>query len=382
MELKWSADSQEIERIKQEKFVPPYCPNPKCQYHNGGKHFWVKNGVLKVKKFPGFNQLYKCIDCGRGFCYTAFKLNYRHRSDEGFFQYIFEATTQGHSNRSIARNINLSECSVRNKIKHLARQTLLKWEELSGPLKINEAIAYDGFETFVHSQFDPNNINHAVGVDSLFLYDFNYAHLNRKGKMTTSQKRKLQNIVKSHGRYPTDRIRVSTKEVFTNLMARKNSEMGNIQLYTDEHKAYKIVLKRDIPSDTFEHFTINSKACRDGRNPLFPVNHLDLKLRHFLKSCTRETIAFNKNESGLMDRYILFGGLKNFMCSRLIKGRKHELVYSPAMLVGITDKILNFYEFFDERRTQHQVKLRKSWQMLYKRTLECSRFKTVQFYGH
>jgi len=306
-------------------------------------------------------------------------LDYRHRK-AGLFEDIFNNSSQGLSNRAIARNLKVSESTIRNKIKHLARQSLLHWESYAKKLNLNEPVAYDGFETFVFSQYDPNNINHVVGKNSLYLYDFSYSHLNRKGRMTPAQKLKMRKIEEKKGRYPSNRVRVQTLSVLKYLES-INRERKETILYTDEHRSYKLALDTDLRGHHFDHRTISSRAFRGPSNPLFPINHLDLKLRHFLKSCTRETIAFNKNEMGLIDRYVLHAIQKNFLRSRLIKGRQEHRTHSPAMLVGLTDRILSFKEFFKLRLTRYQVKLRDEWVKYYQRIVDCSRLPCRLYQG-
>jgi transposase-like protein len=359
---------------------PPYCPNPKCVHHQSFLwSAWIKKGTALTKKAPGINFKYKCKTCGRNFSSNCFKLDYRHRKID-LFEEVFKSSSQGLSNRSIARNLNVAENTVRNRIKHLSRQSLIRWEQFASHIKLSEAIAYDGFETFVYSQYDPNNINHAVGRNSLYLYDFSYSHLNRKGRMTSEQRKKMQKLDRKKGRYPTNRIRVQSLVVFNYLSSINKSSLP-IELYTDEHKIYKLVLKKDMPNHNLHHHTINSKKPRTTANPLFPINHLDMKLRHFLKSCTRETIGFNKNEMGLIDRYVLFAIQKNFLRSKFIKGKKETLTHSPAMIVGIANKIYSFKEFFRIRRTRFQVDLRQEWLKYYNRQIDHSRLSCQAYLG-
>jgi len=271
----------------------------------------------------------------------------------------------------------MSETSIRNRLKHLSRQALLKWEELQAKKLIREDVCYDGFEAFVYSQFDPNNINQLVGKKSFYLYDFNYSHLNRKGRMTFSQKRRLEMIDQKYGRYPSDSIFRQSKKIFKNLQKNKK---GQLTLFTDEHKSYVKALSQVNCSSILQHKT-NSREYRGSKNPLFPVNHLDMKLRHFLKSCTRETIGFNKNEFGLMDRYIIHGVQKNFLRTKFLKHGKNKETSSPAMLIGITKKVLHFTEFFNVRKTRFQVKLREDWYGFYQRVSLCARYKIRPYYG-
>ena len=369
--------SQAIAKSRQNSFIPPYCPNPNCSNHrNPVAEFFRRKGKILVKKYPGYNKRFQCKTCGRYFVFSAFALDYRCRSNS--FEKIFWSSTQGMSNRSIARMLGFSEHKVRQSLKLLARQALLRWELLAKNLTVREPLAYDGFETFIRSQYDINNINHLVGKKSLFVYDFNYSHLNRKGKMTELQREKLKQIEEKFGRYPTDRVRIQTKNIFQRILKTNNTPLI---LHTDEHKTYQLVLGNDLGKHGILHQVTNSKKCRNGKNPLFPVNHLDMKIRHFLKSCTRETIAFNKNEAGLMDRMILFLASKNFMRGKFIKGKIGDNEKSPAMIVGITKKIFSFKEFFFGRMTAFQVHIRECWREFYYRKFVFARYEMAAYSG-
>lgn len=363
---------------KLKNFKPPFCPNSKCKFHTDpvGK-FWSNKGSRKMKKYPYVNLRYKCKVCEKSFSYTSFRLDYRRRSNP--FELIFNLSTQGMSNRAISRTLNISEHKVRDSLKVLSRQALLKMEFFSSKIEIKEPLAYDGFETFTQSQYDPNNINHLIGKNSLFVYDFSFSHMNRKGRMTNYQKVKLKKIEKKYGRYPSNQIRVKTKKILEYLTKKTKTP---VVLHTDEHKSYQLVLKKDLPAHKIDHRITNSKIYRNSKNELFPVNHLDMKLRHFLKSCTRETIGFNKNEAGLMDRIILFLTCKNFMRSKFIKGRKDQKTQSPGMILGLTNKILSFKEMFSNKMTSVQIKLRDHWKEFYFRRFDCSRYNISEYLGN
>ena len=202
-----------MQKINQSNFTPPYCPNFKCSFHTKlAEKFWVKNGKAKVKKYPGFIQRYKCKACKKNFSYTSFKLEYRRRSDP--FEDIFNLTTESVSNSGIARKLGISEHKVRECLKVLARQCLLKHELLTQNLEIKEDLVFDGFESFSRSQYDPNNINNLVLKDSFFTLDFSFSHLNRKGRMTLAQKIKNKKLQQKYGKYPSNQIRTKSKMIF------------------------------------------------------------------------------------------------------------------------------------------------------------------------
>src|SRR5690606_4878661 len=195
---------------------------------------------------------------------------------------------------------------VRNRITTMSQQSLL-FEKENLPTKINENVAYDGFETFTHSQFSPCYINTAVGSRSMFIYHNTLSPLNRKGRMTPEQKIKNQELIQKHGLYPQSSVYEESIYVLKNL---SNLAPGKT-LFMDEHKAYQRALRSFDFKMNVE--TINSKIRRDASNPLFPINRLHNLYRHYLSSQRRETISFQKNEAALMEKMQLFKIYRNYM---------------------------------------------------------------------
>lgn len=253
----------------------------------------------------------------------------------------------------------------------MSRWGLLKHAKLCERLKVEEPIVYDGLENFAFSQYDPNNINQALGKESFFVYDFNFCPLNRKGKMTTHQVRRKAKIEKAFGRYPTDGIRSSTRRVFERLIERSKTKLT---LHSDEHFQYRRVVEDGLKG-RIKHIKTSSKRVRDYQNPLFAVNYLDLQIRQESAAFRRETIAFSKHSVAMQESYFLYVLYRNYMRPKFYKKplgdpRSHE---SPAMRVGLTGKILAFRELFGLRVLPTHVSLNEDWKNLYHRVDALSR---------
>jgi len=257
------------------------------------------------------------------------------------------------SNNSVARLLKVSEGTVRDRLKDLARQSIL-FENENLPRKINENVAYDGFETFTHSQFSPCYVNTAVGSTSMFIYYNTFSPLNRKGRMTDEQKKKNQVLIRKNGIYPQDSVFSETLYIMKKL-----SEIApGKTLYTDKHKAYRRAYRSFESSMPLK--TISSKARRDASNPLFPINRLHNLYRHFFSSQHRETISFQKHEAALMEKLQLMKIYRNFMNPKFVKKNSFDLhahEWSPAMYVGVATKILSFEEIFGVRKLKTQFRL-------------------------
>lgn len=335
------------------QLIPPFCPNSRCSFHFGTKSkFYVKNGCIQTMKAPYINQRYKCKECGEQFSSNTFSLDFRRRV-ANLCEQVLHYSMNGMSNNSIARLLDVAEATVRERLKLMARQSLY-YEKEHEAKELNEDVAYDGFETFTQSQFSPCYVNTAVGSQSLFVYHNTLSPLNRKGRMTDEQKRKNQELTQKFGFYPRDSVFEESCYILKNLSERA---VGRT-LFSDQHKSYE----RAIRSFSFrmQHKTVNSQVRRDARNPLFPINHLHLLYRHFFSSQHRETIAFQKHEAALLEKMQLMKIYRNFMSTKFVKKNKtdpHAHEWSPAMYIGVAEKVLIFEDIFKLRKLKTQFKL-------------------------
>lgn len=355
------------------ELIPPYCPNPRCLFHFGNEEkFYVKNGFCLTDKAPFRNQRFKCVECKIQFSSNTFGLDFRKRA-AGLSDKILHYSLNGMSNNSIARLLKVSEGTVRERLKTMARQSIL-FEKENYPTKIHEDIAYDGFETFTNSQFSPCYVNTAVGSHSMFIYHNTFSPLNRKGRMTNEQKIKNRNLIMKYGLYPQSSVYEETIYVMKNL-----SELAaGRTLFTDEHKSYTRAYRSFNCLMDLE--TISSKARRDSSNPLFPINRLHNLYRHFFSSQQRETISFQKHEAALMEKLQLMKIYRNFMNPKFVKKNKfdpHAHEWSPAMYVGVAKKVFSFEEVFGVRKLKTQVKLDKKEVEFISRSYPFSRQKIV-----
>jgi len=327
-------------------FSPPFCPNVKCIHHRVAEYnFAKKNGFAKTLKPPFLNQRYLCKTCGVQFSKNTFDFDFRKKIPK-LSRNILYFSMNGMSHSSIARELNISNGSVNLRLKNLAHQSLLFEKENKVEI-IDENIAYDGFETFTFSQFSPCYVNTAVGLKSHFIYHNTFSPLNRKGRMTDLQKIKQNNLLQEFGPYPQDSVFQESQYILQEINARVNEKTI---LYSDEHQSYRRAFNSNLTK--ISHETISSKARRDARNPLFAINHLHLLYRHFLCSQRRETIAFQKHEAALLEKVQLMKIYRNFLQPKFTKKNsvdEYAHLWSPAMYLKITDRILHFNDIFGKR---------------------------------
>lgn len=345
----------------------PFCPNEKCDFHSGfsTRSNYKCKGFYRTKSGL-VSQRFRCLTCGICFSEQSFRFNYRFKKkDPALSAKILKTFLLGASNRGVARYLRVSEHCVRQRLKRMAHWALVQHTARMRKGWIREPVCYDGLENFAGSQYDPNHINQAVGRDTLFVYDFNYAPLNRKGKMSPRQKlanRHRQNV---QGLYSGRAVRKSSAVIFRRL-AEKVPVNEKLQLLTDEHFQYRRALQHDLRGIKIEHLTISSKATRNFQNILFPVNHADLIIRQQVAAFSRETIAFAKTPARMCQKYALFMVHKNYMSPQFTKkllSRPRAHLESPAQAIGLESRVLAFHEFFGELKTFKQLNAPTEWEM-------------------
>jgi hypothetical protein len=224
------------------------------------------------------------------------------------------------------------------------------------PPRIREPLVVDGFESFEHSQYHPFHANLAVGADSHFLYAFSDAELRRKGRMTPYQKAKRARLEARFGRPDPRAIERSV----ASLVGMLASPGDAVEIRSDEHRAYPRALRR-LEGVAVRHRVTPSRAARTTGNPLFPVNRMDLLLRHGGANHKRETIAFSKRRQSAMERVAVFAVWVNFQKSRSEKRRDA----TPAQVLGVVNHRLSTREILERRLFPTRIPLPEPWQGYY-----------------
>ena len=384
--------------------TPMFCPNQNCEHHavtdpdktlpknlapknpvsdKTARWFW-RFGKRRTTAANARLQRFKCKSCGRSFTQTYYTLEYRlkkHCLHEPVFSYSNDNLT----NRQISRRLSIAEATVRLRLQQLARCAMLKHTQLTATFTITEPLVYDGLENFAQSQYDPNNINHVIGRESYFMYDFGFSPLNRKGRKSDRQKKIEGNLEEHYGRYPVDAVYTNTRDVFKRVFAKCRPSAGSpIELLSDQHYLYRRVLAREFRHIPIRHHQTSSLDTRTYKNNLFPVNHADMLVRHHSSAFRRETIAFSKNHLAMIDRYLLFMTFKNYFRPQFVKPHKRNPganTNSPAMAAGVVDKIFSFKEFFSQRISKLHVSLSKEWSGYYTKTNTYERMRRVAAYA-
>jgi len=341
--------------------APPFCPNSACRFHRGDMKLWryVRIGFYARKTAPLRIQRYRCDTCRRKFGDQTFSVTYwLHRPE--LLGPIFHRLVGCSGFRQIAREFKASPETVARVSGRLGRHSLL-FHELRRPKgRIREPLALDSFESFEFSQYYPTSYHVAAGQASHFFYGFTESECRRRGTMTRGQKRRRAALEDRMGRPDPKSIE---KEVAA-LLAIVAPLPQALELHTDQHKSYPRALRR-VPHLSVQHRTISSRALRSPQNPLFPINLLDLLIRHDGANHKRETIAFSKRRASAAERLAIFLVWRNWM--RPFSVRKGG--ESPAMRLGLVDRVLELGELLKQRLFPTRVALPGRWMHYYGKLL-------------
>ena len=340
---------------------PPHCPNPNCRYHNGSSDSWPykRKGWYTRRARPRRIQRFTCLHCNRTFSTQTFSTTYWQRYPE-LNTKVFMMTIGCMANRQIARALDVAPSTIDRRIARLGRHCLLFHARMMDGVTASSPIAVDGFETFEYSQYFPFHHNVAVEVRTgLFLHHTD-SPLRRKGRMTDHQKRRRAELEALHGRPDPQAVRKGIVQLLENATLGRTE----ITVRSDEHRAYRPAIRAQ--GCRIRHEVTSSRDHRDKRNPLWEVNLLDLLIRHGTAAHKRETIAWAKRRQSSAERLAILQVWRNVIKRRWETGPPQ----SPAMLKGLTDRLLGVRDVLKERLFRTRIGLSEVWGRYYERAVE------------
>jgi hypothetical protein len=326
---------------------PPFCPNPACGNHTrpDGKNWYRPFGWYKTKAH-GRVKRYACQRCKKSFSEQTFRLSYYlHRTID--FRDLLLRLCACSGIRAMARSYHVTDKVIANRIGRLARQVIGVTAGLRLSGECEEALVADGFESFIRSQYSPNNIHHLIGQASQYVYACDLGHLRRKGRMTDEQKRKRERLEKGE---PSVSGELSASfERICQTVDDLAGAGGSIVLRTDEKKEYRAVLEANKYLDgKVTHLTTSSRAARTFLNPLWAVNYYDRELRKDQATQVRETTRWSQEANNCMERMYVYAGYHNLFKPFRIRQRDSR---THAEMAGYDSKRIRCWlkTFFTKR---------------------------------
>jgi hypothetical protein len=319
--------------------LPPFCPNTACENHTrpAGKTWYRPYGWYQTKAH-GRVKRYICRKCGKSFSDQTFHLSYYLHLNISFGDIISRLCACS-GIRAMARSYQVTDKVIANRIGRLARQMIGVMAALRCTQDCDEPLVADGFESFIRSQYSPNNIHHLIGKDSQYVYACDLAHIRRKGRMTAYQKLKRE-LLEMGEPSVSGEVYASFERICQTIDDLAGTK-GNIVLHTDEKKEYQAVLEANQYLDgKVTHLTTSSREERTFQNPLWAVNYYDRELRKDQASHVRETTRWSQEANNCMERMYVYAGYHNFMKPFRIRQRDAR---THAEVAGYDTKLIRFY---------------------------------------
>ena len=317
-----------------------FCPNPGCDSHAGkGPWHYKKKGFYTRMRGPRRVQRYVCQHCRRNFSSQTFSPTYWLKRPD-LLRPLFSRLLGCSGLRQIAREFDVAPSTLQRQAERLGRHCLLLHEELRPRGDLSEPLVLDGFRSLESGQYWPFDLNLLIGT-SHYVYGFNDAELRRSGTLTPSQRRRRTRLEQEHGRPAPQATRRAVEE----LVARIVPAGATVAIHSDEHTAYPQAFRR-LRNRRIQHRTTSSRAPRDIRNPLFPVNLADLLLRHCGANHKRRTIAFSKRRQGALYRAAIWLVWRNYVKS--LSERRRDA--PPGVVLGLIERRYTVREVLRARR--------------------------------
>ena len=126
---------------------------------------------------------------------------------------IFLLLVGSMANRQMARAEHVRPATVQRQVSRLGRHCLLFHARQLEQLSPTPEIVIDGFETFEWSQYHPFHHNTAVDPATGFFLYHTDSPLRRKGRMTSLQKRRREQLESELGRPDPRAVRKGVAEL-------------------------------------------------------------------------------------------------------------------------------------------------------------------------
>jgi IS1 family transposase len=232
--------------------------------------------------------------------------------------------------RQAARVLQVARRTVEHRFSWLARHAhhlhlnQLRGGHLDGPFQLDE------LESFESNRYQPLTVPVLIQSPRLFMVATAVAPLRRKGRMTPAQRGRRSVHEALHGRRPSH----SDAAVRHTLKALKSAlhPTAPVVIHSDHKPSYGR-LGRHLFGKRFIWNRHPATARRDRANPLFPINHTNARLRHFVSRLRRRTWCVSKRARGLAQHLAVAAMWVNY--SRGITNRTRV---TPAQALGLAER--------------------------------------------
>ena len=311
-------------------FEPPRCPNPDCRNHrHPSSRFFRRHGFYfpRCRHYPV--PRFRCIACRKTFSRQTFRADFLQKKPylNATFLHLMVACV---GQRQCARALRVARRTVEHRFRWIAlhaghfQANRLRGRQLKGPFQLDE------LETFEGNRFQPVSVPVLIHRASFFLVASEVAPLRRKGRLTPLQRQRRALWESLHGRRPTQSA-VAVRRVLSRLDALVDSG-SKVVLDSDHKPLYGVLGKRQF-GPRFVWRRHSATARRDHANALFPINHAQARLRHYLSRLRRRTWCISKKRECLRNHLAVAAMWSNFC-----RGITNRTRTTPAQAIGVVPR--------------------------------------------
>lgn len=313
-------------------FVPPHCPQAACSaHHRPHPGFFRRDGRYRPRCRPHPVPRYQCRVCGTRFSRQTFRADYRHKKPH-LNPRLLELLVSCVGQRQAARVLGVARRTVERRFRWLAthadhfHRNRLDRARLVGPFQLDE------LESFEANRFQPVTVPVLIDRTTFFIVDVAAAPLRRKGRLTPTQRARRAAHEARHGRRPSQSAS-AVRAVLASL--RPLVPAGHPVVLESDRKPLYRLLGRRLFTHRFEPRTYSATARRDHANPLFPINHTNARLRHFLSRLRRRTWCVSKTRAAL-DAHLRIA----MLWANYVRGITNKTRTTPAQALGLAERPL------------------------------------------
>jgi len=311
-------------------FVPPFCPFSPCLFHRQPiPRFFLRKGSYHPRCRNHPVPRFRCRACGRSFSRQTFRADYRQKKphlNAAFLHLMVSCVGL----RQASRCLRVARRTVEHRFRWLAEHAAhyhrnrLQGIALPGPFQLDE------MESFESNRYQPVTVPVLIHRETFFLVAAAVGPLRRKGRMTRHQRRKRTEHEALHGRRPS-RSDAAVRRVLQTL--RPVTQSSPSVVLDSDHKPLYGRVGREIFGERFRWRVHSATARRDRSNPLFPINHTNARLRHFLARLRRRSWCVSKRRRALEDHL----GVA-MLWSNYCRGITNRTGTTPAQALGLAPR--------------------------------------------
>jgi transposase-like protein len=311
-------------------FVPPFCPYPPCSHHRQPlPRFFLRLGSYHPKCRSHPVPRFRCRGCGRTFSRQTFRADYRQKKPylNAPALYLMVSCV---GLRQAARCLRVARRTVEHRFRWLAwhaahyHQNRLRLARLRGPFQLDE------MESFEANRYQPVTVPVLIHRETLFLVATAVGPLRRRGRLSPRQRQRRDQHESLHGRRPS-RSLAAVRRVLQTLLTL--TEPSSPVVLDSDHKPLYGPIGRSLFGSRFRWRRHSASQRRDRANPLFPINHTNARLRHYLARLRRRTWCVSKRGDALQ-QHLTIAALWGNYC----RGITNRNGTTPAQALGITPK--------------------------------------------